>query len=495
MAQVTVPHKQAPRLRMLSHAVTIALVVCVAPAFAQNATGLDQQAREAAWAGRTAEALHLLEQHLSEHPDDRAARLDRARYLAWGGDYAGALANLDALGGDDDAARALRARVQGWAGRRDAALALNAPLYQAAPDNYDNAWTQALIARLGEWPQEALPALATVQRLQPESKDSIAIAKVVRLPLYSWVGLPASVYQDSDDIEIRNVGVEANLRLSDTWRLLADATDRRYEAPAAGPFAPLTGGDSVDEHRVGIGARLSASPDSTIEFWAGNSRLDFDNGGGTDSAVVGRMQFAHRASDDVSFTVGYEVDRVAYSPRALSFDIMRNGAWADLHWTPGLRDTVNLHVSNDSFSDDNDRQAVSVDYRHAVHRGGKANIDIGLQGDWLHFSNDPGHGYYSPDSYRRIAPVVSSYIALGPEAGLYLSAAVGMQRDETFGGWKRASDVGAGLTLGVFTHWQLVATAGYAERLSEFGRYHGKSFGLQLRYRFCEFRADRCPTP
>ena len=29
---------------------------------------------------------------------------------------------------------------------------------------------------------------------------------------------------------------------------------------------------------------------------------------------------------------------------------------------------------------------------------------------------------------------------------------------------------------------------------NEFGRYDGNSIGLALRYRFCEFRADRCPA-
>ena len=65
-----------------------------------------------------------------------------------------------------------------------------------------------------------------------------------------------------------------------------------------------------------------------------------------------------------------------------------------------------------------------------------------------------------------------------------LSAAVGVQRDETFDHWKRASDVSAVLTLGIFTRWQLVGSIGYSERINEFGRYDGTNAGLTLRYRF-----------
>ena len=130
---------------------------------------------------------------------------------------------------------------------------------------------------------------------------------------------------------------------------------------------------------------------------------------------------------------------------------------------------------------------MTADWRHAVYRGTQTYVDVGLQGDWLGFSDAPGNGYYSPSDYRRFAPVVSTYIAFGPEVSLYLSGAVGVQRDETFDGWKRAGDFSFNLTFGIFSHWQVVASGGYSERLNEFGKYNGRSFGLQMRYRFCEF--------
>jgi tetratricopeptide (TPR) repeat protein len=479
------------RRNALAMAIVIAATMAT-PAFAQDPARLDQQAREAAWAGRTAEALHLLEQHLAQHPEDRAARLDRARWLAWAGDYAASIEALDALGGDDDEARALRARVQAWAGRRDAALVLNQPLYDAHPDNYDVAWTQAIAERLGERPELALPAFTRVQQLQPDAKDTKDLAKVVRLPLYSWISAPASVYSDSDDIEIRGWGLDANLRVSDAVRLFADVAERTHEAPATGPFGSLFGGDDVDESRIEVGAHFAATPDIGLELGAGRSDLDFANGS-DDGDTIGHLRFSQRVNDDVFYAIGAERDRVAYSPRVLSLGVMRNGATLDLAFTPTLRDTIAVHAGADHFSDDNDRRALNADWRHAVYRSGKANVDVGVQGEWLGYSKAPGTGYYSPDNYRRIAPMVSTYIALGPEAGLYLGGALGVQRDETFENWERASDASAQLTLGIFTHWQLVASAAWTERLNEFGGYEGTSFGLQLRYRFCESSADRCP--
>jgi hypothetical protein len=461
----------------------------MASAWAQDAVAY-QPALDAAWAGRTSEALRLIEAYLAEHPDDHAAQLDHARFLAWLGDYAKADDALAPFGADDEEAAALHARVLAWAERRDAALALNAPLYAADPDDYNNAWTQALILRQGEWPHQALPALATVQAIKPDDKDSIDLAKSVRLPLFSSVGVAPSVYSDSDDIEIRSLGIDTTLWLSDRWRLLAGATRREHSATFGGAFAPLLGDNHVDENRIGAGLRFAPSPDAALELWLGNSRID--NGIGSDGETIGHLRFSQYANDAFGYALTYDRDRVDASPRALA--VMRNGLAADLHWAPTLRDRFDARIASDDFDDDNRRTSVLASYARALHRGERVSLDLGLQAEGQHNSRNTDNGYYSPDHYQRYALAASSYVALGAEAGLYLSAALGQQKDETFDSWKRATDLGAELTIGIFSHWQLVGRAGYSQRLNQFGRYEGTTVGLELRYRFCAFRADRCPS-
>lgn len=470
-------------------ACALACVLSAEPAFAQDAVAY-QPALDAAWAGRTGEALRLIEAYLAEHPDDRAAQLDRARFLAWIGDYAGAYDALAGFDADDAEAAALRARVLAWAGRRDAASRLNAPLFAADPEDYDNAWTQALILRQGEWPHQALPALATVQAVKPDGEDTNDLAKAVRLPLFSSVGVAPSLYSDSDDIEIRTVAVDATFWLSDRWRLLAGVARREHSAAFGGPFAPTAGDNDVDENRVGAGVRFAPSPDTALELWLGGSRID--NGLGSDSETIGRLRFSQRANDAFSYALTYDRDRVDASPRALA--VMRNGLSADLRWTPTLRDRVDARIASDDFDDDNRRTSLLASYARAMYRGEHAMFDLGLQAEAQHNTRNTDNGYYSPDRYRRLAVAASSYFPLGEEAGLYLSAALGQQRDETFDSWKRATDLNAELTMGIFSHWQLVGRAGYSQRLNQFGDYEGTSVGLELRYRFCEYRAGRCPS-
>ena len=328
-----------------------------------------QDALDAAWAGRTGEGLRRLDAYLATHPGDHAAQLDRARFLAWRGDYAASIEALDALGADDDAARALRARVLAWAGRRDAALALNAPLYDAHPNDYDAAWTQALILRQGEWPERALPPLAAVQAAKPDAQDSRDLARAVRLPLFSSVGLPLSDYHDSDGISIESAGLDASLWLGDHWQLLAGGMHRRHSADVGSPFVTVDGRDQVDEDRAGAGVRVAPDNDIGLELWLGTSRIDTADGG-NDDATIGHLSFSQYANDAFTYTLTLDRDRVDVSPRALT--VMRNGYTADLRWTPTLRDSIAARLAFNDFDDDNQRDSVLATWMHAITRSDHA---------------------------------------------------------------------------------------------------------------------------
>lgn len=470
------------------NALALAFGLMFATAAGAQSPGLDQQAREAAWAGRVGEGLRLMDAHLAANPEDRAARLDRARFLAWRGDYAGALAALDALGPDTPEARALRARVYAWAGFRDTALELNAPAYAADPAALESAFTQALAARHGAWPHEAMGPLAAVEAASPGTRDTRDLARAVRLPLLSSVGPALSGYEDSSDIEIRGIGLQAAVRVSDAWTVLGEATDRRHSAPAGGPFAPVTGGDRVDEQRLLVGARFAASPGTEVELLLGTSRLDPG-----DAELVGHALLTRRTSDALRFGVGAHRERMTASPRALSLGVLREGGRAFVDWRPGLADTLRGNAVAERLTDGNRRVAVDADYRHAMYRSERFNLDLGLQGEWQSYDDRSTAGYYSPERYMRIAPLAAAYVKFNDDAGLFLQVASGVQRDETFERWERASDISAELTLGIFSQWELSARAGYSERLNQFGQYEGANVGLVLRYRFCSYRPGRCP--
>jgi hypothetical protein len=191
----------------------------------------------------------------------------------------------------------------------------------------------------------------------------------------------------------------------------------------------------------------------------------------------------------MSYTLGFERDRVAYSPRALSLGIMRNSGYADLRYTPTLRDNIAVRLASDNFSDSNRRHAVTADWRHAVYRGTQAYVDVGLQGDWLGLLRRSWQRLLQPRQLPPHRAGVSSTSRSGPERRC-MSARSACSATKP-SNWKRASDQRS-TDAGIFSHWQSWRARRTANA-STSSAVQRHSFGLQLRYRFCEFSADRCP--
>lgn len=417
-----------------------------------------------------------------------AAPLDQAQALARAGDYAAALQALGAVGGDSVAARALRARVLAWAHRHKAALAFNAPLYAASPQDYDVAWTQALALSQTDHPADALAPLRRAQALKPDAADTRLLARVVRLPLWSSIGAGSSLYSDSDGIAIHAQRAMADLRLTDRWTLAADAERRRISAGFGSPFVPLTGGTNATERAITAGLDYAATADIRAGFRVGESRVD-----ALGSAVVGHAYIQQYLDDPLTWTLDFSRERLAVSPRALA--VLENLTSLRAIWRPTAADMLDATLGHGNLSDGNQQDLLQAIYRHRVYSSVGAHVDVGAVADLQQFSHGTTYGYYSPHFYRRFAPLVSGYFSLRPGVGLYLSAALGAQRDETFRSWKRAADLNAELTLGTYGHWQFLGWAAWSQRLNQLGQYRGSSVGLTLRYRFCARDRSRCPQP
>lgn len=412
--------------------------------------------------------------------------LSQAKELAWQGDYSGAIAILNKLP-ENKKNKAFRSRVLAWGNFWNSALAINTPLLDSDPKNGSLAWTQALAESKSFWPQQALKPFSVVQQTSPVSRDTRDLALAVRLPIFSSVGLGYDHYSDSDQIHRDALMADANVRVSDRLRLLAEAGHILYTAPSGGPFAPIYGGSSANDVRGLLGFRYALSPATLITMRFGSSYIDR-----LGSETVGNIAFQRQANDALHWSIAFGRDRVDASP--LSLRIMENKALLSGVWRPDLENTVIAQVDAGRFSDGNRRITVLPTWKHTAYTSSKLILSGGLTGEYQHNSENANNGYYSPDNYRRIQPFVLAYWNLGPEVGLSVAGAVGVQRDETFTKWRAANDVSARLTLGIFTHWQLVGLAAYSQRLNEYGEYHAVRFGLQLRYRFCSIWGPHCPS-
>jgi len=442
----------------------------------------DDIARSRAWQGDLSGASEHMDRYLASYPDDRAAALDAVRFLAWRGDYPAAIQRLDDVEkrlNANDESRALRARLLAWAGFPRAALAVNTPLLEQTPGDYERAYTQALALRQSRIPRQAQPYIDQVAALKPDAKETRDLVNSSRAPLGSHVDLSQDFASDSLNIDRRDAKLWLDWALGSRIWLLADAGRQRLGAPLDSPFASINGRRWLHTRYSDLGLRFALNDRASIEGSWGNSTI-----AGLDSLSRYRFALDLNPGDHFNMELGADRDRFDISPRSLSLGLDRKGYWAQARWRPNLRWTVDAFLRRDDISDGNVANGFDLAARRVMHRGGSFDFDLGGAAAWQRFDFDPGNGYYAPGNYRRFQLTGFGYWHLGENAGLNLTLASGLQRDETLNGWKPANDITAELVLGIFSKWQLRLQAAYSDRRQNSGAFNARRFGVVVERRW-----------
>lgn len=467
-------------MKRLSFLIAAALLAPALPVLAQETPDKADLAHLRMGQGNSKAALQLMTEHVSEHPQDGAARLDLVRYLTWNGAYAKAERVLlaDPAVAQSPEGKAVHAFLLAGAGRVRSARALNEPLLAANADDLQANFSQAMALAQTTQPYLGLPFVEAVKRLKPGTKDSVDLERSSWVRRASFVSLGYTRRTSSDDLSSHLPTLTGEYALRDGLRLTAELGRWTYHAPESSPFASIGGGETVGETRGLLGLRYAPTEYSELQFAVGSSSLDGDG------TAIWRARAYMRFSDSVAGTLLLDRDRVAASPRSLSLGLTRHGGEVQVHVTPDMNWTGDLSYRRDNYSDDNRSNDLTLALRRSALRSPKFIMDLGVVAQHLHYDFSPGNGYYAPDNYRRYGATMHGYVGLGPETGIALHAVLGRQRDETFTSWRPANDLDATLIVGALSPWEFRATAAYTQRAQNTGAYEGYSFALQIIRRF-----------
>ncbi|MGH8104951.1 MAG: tetratricopeptide repeat protein [Arenimonas sp.] len=457
----------------------IALSLWATQAQAQSES-LDSQARTRMSQGDSRGALSLMLQHVEAMPNDDAARLDLVRYLTWAGKYARAekiLLVSPALAATEEG-RELHANLLAWGGRWQSANEINATLLQTDPENFMANFNQAIILRQTAKPGLALPYVDKVNAMSPGSKDAHDLTRGTKVRTDSFIAFDWQQFDDSIDIESSQPRLLGSFVLNDEWRLTAEVGRNEIQTPLFSPFGPISGGRSVHENRVLVGARFAPTEQLEFNFALGQSHIP------NDSTELWRVGVDYHASDSWSWMANADHDRVMISPRSASLEITRDAFELRTRFTPNMNWTGNASIRFDNYSDGNDRDELNLSVSRAVVRNSGFMLDLGAAWQHMHYDFDPGNGYYAPDNYRRYSITASSYIGLTEDVGVLVQGGLGRQRDENFTSWRSANDISAELVVGIFSPWELRVRTAYSERVQNVGSYDGNSWGFTLTRRF-----------
>ena len=439
-------------------------------------------ARVSAWSGRTDEAVEAYRRYLKATPDQAAIWIELAKAEWWRGNYGAALDTLSGyrarFGESPEYSRVLAA-VLARSGQPGKALDTLEPMLHEHPDDYELNLTRTVALTMQRRAREASDALGTVQRLQPNTRDTRDAERTVRAVLASTAepGV-VSVYGDSSSLEVQRFAPRATVQLS--------------------TGTTFSGGY---EHET-----LTAHTGSGLEQIGGNPHARHEHLWVSAAQQIGRVNFRGRVGqaraenrDLTAYTIGADLtpfDRLklsvernsgffALSPRTVGLGLRQLGHRAQVDWSPSVRSRVVVDSLYQTLSDGNRRWEVTISPRRSVARKERLNLDLGVQVSQMGTTGNLDNGYYDPSRYEYYAGTAYPYWKIRESIGVGLSLALGTQRDTDSHKFRFGGNATAEATFGIYDPWVLKVNGGgiFNQRLGS-GAFRGYGAGMSLIRRF-----------
>lgn len=195
-----------------------------------DTVALQRVALARAWAERYDESLALFDRLLRLDPDNREARVDRARVLAWRGDPAGAVLALEPLLARDPGylpALQARAQFESWAGDYDAALATYGRLQETTPEDRAIGLGRARVLSWASRFDAAIAAYDSLLRQDPRDTEALLGLATV-LGWASRLDSADAVYHRALALEPTNAEARRGLARTAGWRGRLALAERRW---------------------------------------------------------------------------------------------------------------------------------------------------------------------------------------------------------------------------------------------------------------------------
>ncbi len=438
-------------------------------------------ARVSAWAGDTDHAVKEFKRYLSANAANAPVWLELAKTESWRGNYAGAIEALDAYkvhAGETREYFAQLASVLATGGRPAQAEELLTGLLAQSPGDYDLNLTHTLALGRQQHAKAAFESLDTVRQLSPDGPQTLTTERVLRTLLGSSAEAPFASYADSDALTVHRLAPQAVVSLDTGTQLSAGYERSLLDARPGSGLDSLDGQTSANYEHMWAGAaqRFGAiAINGRVGYATGNEHVSTTYGFGIDV----------RLADSLRLTLSRASGPLVISPRTIDLGLTANSQRAQVDWTPTLRSQLVVDASFQGLSDGNRRWEVTFSPRRTVARRARFNLDLGATAYRLETTQDLEHGYYDPRAYEYYAATMYPYIKVRENVGLAMTAAVGVQRDNTTPSFRLGGNVSGEATFGIYRPWVLkVNGAATLNGRLDSGAFRAFSLGAALVRRF-----------
>lgn len=405
------------------------------------------------WQNKLVESSATLQELIAAYPDNQLQLLNLARLYSWRGNFAVALQYVDAYreaGGDPLVHAQEKSLYLAWADRPDASRAISAPALAENPDDPKLLIATAIAQQRGREFDEMFSTLDRLDEVTATSGEAQEIRRILTAHLRSNVDVRFTASTDRDDIDIAGGQAVVSYALKPGTFFRLGGESYYVNAPAGSGLDRIDGGETII--KSGGWAEIEAPLGDNVWGSAqiGGVFTDFNS-----STTKVNTQLHVRASDQATFTFGYDRDLFMVSPRALSLGIVRNETFIRTVWTPSLKWYVEARGAYFWLNDNNEEWRGDLTVIRQVFRRNQVNMDIGFTGTWFGYEQDLANGYYDPGFYQRYLFPLYFYFKFSDNDGLSITISPGIQKDDSMDRFHFAGAVSFESTHGLYEDWML----------------------------------------
>ena len=355
-------------------------------------------AREDLEIGRPAKSLELADACLNVDAENMDAMRVRAAALAdlerWD-EAEGAFASVLSQDSTDVDARIGAAQVANWRGdHRRAADMFQALIAQGV--NNTVVWNGLAYARYWSGRSDlAVDPMKHSLALDPQDRTAGELSSHLRWEQGPWVSADYTGSDDSDEMHVGAARLEVHQPLS------------RQDVVTAFWKRQETNGPPRDFDLAGIGAGYARVWSTS---WSSDMTAEYQYEGALDDAhLLGEANATYRPSDVMRLDFGAAREQVM-AGAALDLDILDWIGTVGADWRPMERWLFSAALRRHWFSDNNTAWRSTAVAQYGWIRGPRFESALNARFEHLTAAENPGHGYYAPDSYFEFTPgILATY--------------------------------------------------------------------------------------
>lgn len=424
---------------------------------------------------------------VEKHPHHKEAWIAYAHLESWCDHHKHAFALLENYKqrfGCTKEYQAARARILSMTGYYNQALALNDPLLVTDPDDYDLVYTRAHALYKANRFAEGRLELQKLQKIHPHNADNKELEKLFHCLEESIFALGVNYYQDNQGLKNVMLPFSLDYALMDNVHFLVKGLHEIVMANEDSGLTTINGGTTIYDNSFLAGFNWRIVPRLALIATVGDLNIE-DVGNRFIYFINANLALTEVANLDVFHWRNlYRPYLFPTSPKAVSLGIVEDLTSAKMVWQPCFKTYINALVSYSHLSDDNNYTHIYVSPTKHWVLTSKTTLTLGVNADFLSFSQQLQNGYYDPSLHQEYLGIVG--LDYNPTCNFSANCSIGagVHRDQQTD-LSPALSAYAGLVY-VLRPWELNISGDYTYRGDSPGdsNYQGFSAQAQLGLHF-----------